>query len=188
MIKLYTVLVRKPCNYEQLLKEQRELITRFHTKPEEFKIETTIELSKEEFFDFKNDFLTDRDYIKDAEGIVLVKEKGTDDVKGLIVDAQGSSYARYVGIPVLECEIYKCPHCSKYFLEPPAISRTDNKLKICSECGQKEALELFAEYKKTEVFKKFIETSQITANVYNAKIVISVSGEDDIVIEPTKKL
>lgn len=188
MIKLYTVLVRKPCNYEQLLNDQKELITKFHAKPEEFKIETIIELSKDEFADFKNNLLDDRDFIKNVEGIFLVKEKGTENNKGLIVDAQGSSYARYVGIPVVECDIKKCPHCSKYYLEPSAISRMDNKLKICSECGQKEALELFAEYKKSQEFKKFIETSQITANIYNAKIVISVSGEDDIIIEPTKKL
>lgn len=188
MVKLYTVLVRKPCNYKQLFNDQKKLITEFHTKPEEFKIETIIELSKDEFTDFKNNLLDERDYIRDAEGIFLVKEKGTDDIKGLIVDAQGFSYARHVGIPVQECEIYRCPHCSKKFIEPPAISRKDNKTKICSECGQKEALERFQEYKKSQDFKKFIETSQMNANIYNAKIIISVSGEDDIVIEPTKKL
>lgn len=186
MIKLYTVLVRKPCNYEQLLNDQKELICKYHTKPEEFKIDTILELTKDEFTDFKNNLLDDRDYIKNTEGIFLVKEKGTENNKGLIVDAQGSSYARYVGIPVEEVEIKKCPHCSKYYLEPSAISRTDNKLKICSECGMKEALELFQEYKKSQDFKKFIENAQMTANIYNAKITVAVPGENDIVIEPTK--
>ena len=179
MIKLYTVLVRKPCNYEQLLKDEKELITKFHTKPEEFKIETVIELTKDEFTDFKNNLLDDRDYIKNTEGIFLVKEKGTENNKGLIVDAQGSSYARYVGIPVEEVEIKKCPHCSKYYLEPSAISRTDNKLKICSECGMKE-------YQKSQDVNTFIDNDTMTANIYNANITVSVPGSDEIVIEPTK--
>ena len=33
-----------------------------------------------------------------------------------------------------------CPHCGKTYYEPPALSRTDNKTLICSECGVHEAL------------------------------------------------
>lgn len=33
-----------------------------------------------------------------------------------------------------------CPRCHKDYNEPPAISRKDNKTRICSECGAKEAL------------------------------------------------
>lgn len=34
-----------------------------------------------------------------------------------------------------------CPICKKKIIGYPAISRKDNKTKICSECGVKEALE-----------------------------------------------
>jgi predicted RNA-binding Zn-ribbon protein involved in translation (DUF1610 family) len=183
MVKLYTVLVRKPCNYEQLLKDEKELITKYHTKPEEFKIETIIELSKEEFAEFKNNLLADRDYIENAEGIFLVKEKGTEDMKGLIVDAQGFSYARYVGIPVEEVKIKKCPHCSKYYLEPSAISRADNKTEICSDCGVKEALEAYGIDKG---MLDFLKNAQETSDKYKVKVVVSVSESNDIVIEPNK--
>ena len=40
----------------------------------------------------------------------------------------------------------KCPKCGKKIKGYPAISRTDNKTKICSECGIKEALESYIKY------------------------------------------
>lgn len=42
-----------------------------------------------------------------------------------------------------------CPLCHKPYSGYPAISRKDNKTKICSECGLKEALEIFAQNKKS---------------------------------------
>lgn len=33
-----------------------------------------------------------------------------------------------------------CPFCGKETTEYPALSRSDNKTKICSECGMKEAM------------------------------------------------
>lgn len=186
MVKIYSVLVRHPLNYNHVLERQKELIFKYHTKPEEFKIETIIELSKEEFVNFKNNLSIEYDFTKNEDGIILVKEKYTENNTGIVIDVQGSSNATFAGIPVEECDIKKCPHCSKYYIEPSAISRTDNKLKICSECGMKEALELFQEYKKSQDFKKFIENAKITANIYNAKITVAVPGENDIVIEPTK--
>lgn len=33
-----------------------------------------------------------------------------------------------------------CPRCGKRYCEPPAISRKDNSTKICSKCGNEEAL------------------------------------------------
>ncbi len=40
-----------------------------------------------------------------------------------------------------------CPNCGHEYEEHPAISRKDNKTKICSNCGVKEALEIFIKYK-----------------------------------------
>ena len=34
----------------------------------------------------------------------------------------------------------KCPICGRYYSEQPALSRKDNKTKICSMCGMKEAI------------------------------------------------
>lgn len=34
----------------------------------------------------------------------------------------------------------KCPKCGDYYMGAPAISRDDNKTKICSSCGRYEAL------------------------------------------------
>lgn len=34
-----------------------------------------------------------------------------------------------------------CPRCHKKYSDYPAISRMDNKIEICPQCGQLEALE-----------------------------------------------
>lgn len=34
----------------------------------------------------------------------------------------------------------KCPKCGDYYMGAPAISRGDNKTKICGSCGRYEAL------------------------------------------------
>lgn len=41
-----------------------------------------------------------------------------------------------------------CPICGKDYSGYPAISRKDNKTKICSACGTIEALKQFNDYKK----------------------------------------
>lgn len=43
-----------------------------------------------------------------------------------------------------------CPICHKRYNTPPAISRKDNKTKICSECGLKEAIYRFVNYSQNE--------------------------------------
>lgn len=43
-----------------------------------------------------------------------------------------------------------CPKCDGDFYDIPAISREDNKTKICPECGMKEAIEAFTKYKEKE--------------------------------------
>ena len=40
---------------------------------------------------------------------------------------------------------YKCPKCGKYYIGYPALSRKDNKTKICPSCGIKEAIYYFIE-------------------------------------------
>ena len=39
-----------------------------------------------------------------------------------------------------------CPICGKEYSDYPAISRADNKTKICPNCGRNEALEAFNKY------------------------------------------
>jgi len=41
-----------------------------------------------------------------------------------------------------------CPLCHKSYFGYPAISRKDNKTKICSECSLKEALQDFIKHNK----------------------------------------
>lgn len=41
-----------------------------------------------------------------------------------------------------------CPKCNKTYTDYPALSREDNKTKICPECGMKEAIEQFMKYNK----------------------------------------
>jgi len=35
----------------------------------------------------------------------------------------------------------QCPLCGKIYNDPPAISRKDSRIKICPDCGTREALE-----------------------------------------------
>ena len=38
-------------------------------------------------------------------------------------------------------QIQICPRCGKAYSEPAALSRMDNKMLICPDCGTREALE-----------------------------------------------
>ncbi len=38
---------------------------------------------------------------------------------------------------------HKCPKCGAYFNGYPALSRKDNRTKICPKCGVREAIETF---------------------------------------------
>ncbi len=38
-------------------------------------------------------------------------------------------------------ELRMCPLCGKTYIEPPALSRTDNETPICPDCGTRQALE-----------------------------------------------
>ena len=45
-----------------------------------------------------------------------------------------------------------CPKCGCPIYGHPAISRTDNKTEICSECGTLEAIETYLSYMSGERF------------------------------------
>ena len=182
-MKLKTIFVRKPLNYNQLLDDQKQLIRDLHTHVEEFDIESIVELSHEEFEDFKNNIYKDRDFVKKHDDIFLVKEKGTDNYSGLIVDAQGFDYPRFVGIPMQEVDIKKCPRCSNLYVDPSAISRKDNKTEICSACGVEEALEAFG---IDSEMLHFLKNAQKFSDKYNTKITIEMPNQKDIVLEPEK--
>ena len=49
----------------------------------------------------------------------------------------------------------ECPICNNFYNEPSAISRTDNKTEICSQCGTKQALEVFMKYEKKRKNEKY---------------------------------
>jgi len=144
-MKLITILIRKPMNYKDIIESEKVLIRQFNAQPEAIDISNTVELSHIQFEHFKNDLLKDRDFIKKQYGIFLVKEKGADDLDGIIVHACGFSYARYAGRPMKKDEYKKCPRCGIYYVGFPAISRKDNKTEICSNCGVSEAIEDFYE-------------------------------------------
>ena len=180
MIQLVTIMVRKPMNYEQLLHNQLEMASQFHTHPEKIKITTILEISHEEFIDFKNNLLAERNFIQEHDGIFLVKEKGADNYDGLIIDAQGFPYARYVGIPMKEMENKKCPRCHHYYIGHPALSRKDNKTEICPTCGVEESLEALGYYKD---FEEFLTMAHQIANKYHSQITITKSNHKKIVVK-----
>lgn len=55
---------------------------------------------------------------------------------------------RYRGPKGRWVETKVCPKCKQEYSGHPALSREDNKTKICSKCGQIEALEAFQGYLK----------------------------------------
>lgn len=51
-------------------------------------------------------------------------------------------------------EIRTCPICGESYEGYPALSREDNKTKICPRCGMREALEIASRYVKPFIEKK----------------------------------
>lgn len=179
MIQLVTIMVRKPMNYEQLLHDQLEMASQFHTHPEKIKITTILEISHEEFIDFKNNLLAERNFTQEHDDIFLVKEKGANNYDGLIIDAQGFPYARYVGIPMKEIEYKKCPRCHHYYIGHHALSRKDNKTEICPTCFVEESLEALGYYKD---FEEFLTMAHQIANKYHSQITITKSNHKKIIV------
>lgn len=181
-IKLTTILCRKSTDIHALKQDMKTLIRNFNTHPETLTINRIIPLSKEEFNDFKENLLKDREWLKDTAGeIILVKEIGTDDQSGIIIQTSGFEYARYSGLPMTEVDYKKCPKCGKLYTEHPAISRKDNKTEICSRCGTNEALEAAGfDYRIMEL----LDDLHTKADQYN--VTIEVKGEKamNLVIKP----
>lgn len=178
---LYTIMVRKAFTSKHLFSETKELITKFHTQPEKLKIYKTIELSHSDFELFKNNLLNDWDFIKELDQnefpIFLVKEIGSSDNSGIIVDPSGSAYARYSGLVIEEQEMFQCSNCGGKFIGHPAISRKDNKSPVCSQCGMAEAINDFA-------LASFLEDLQISSNTYDVKITVEKPNGKTFFISP----
>lgn len=45
-------------------------------------------------------------------------------------------------------QVRTCPKCGGEYTEHPALSRTDNETEICPDCGTREALEDWANWKE----------------------------------------
>ena len=167
-MKLTTILCRKSTDIHALKQDTKILMRNFNTQPEELTINRVIPLSEDEFNDFKENLLDNREWLKDTGGeILLVLEQGSEPEKGIIVQTSGFEYARYAGLPIQETDYKKCPRCGKLYTEHPAISRKDNKTEICSRCGTEEALEQAGfDYK----FIQLLDNLHNIANEYNVEI------------------
>ena len=73
---------------------------------------------------------------------------------------------------------WECPSCKKMVYQFPAISRKDNKTKICPACGAEEALNaLFSDlYKKKKVAAEAL--NDLFTELYKKKKV--AISEDDL--------
>ena len=182
-MKMISILVDHPKNYEYLSYEQKKKMCKCNVHPESFDIKTIIQISKSDFVELKSNLTAEHDYLKYNEGVFLVKEKGANDYEGLLIDTVGGSSPVYVGIPMKEVEFKKCPRCFHIYTEPPAISRKDNKTEICSQCGMEEALEAIGIDLETS---KLINDLHYKANDHNIKIIVKIPNKEDIVIEPDK--
>ena len=192
---LLTIMCRKSTDIHALEADMKTLMNQFHTQPEEVHVSRIVELSKEEFYDFKENLLEDRDWLQDKKvkgaRTILVKEENTSNQSGIIVQTSGYDYARYAGLPMQEVDYKKCPRCGKIYFEHPAISRSDNKTEICPACGTEEAL---IEAGFTPKFVQELERLQKTATDYNVRIEVKIPKYEEgkkttekIVINPEKK-
>ena len=184
-MEISTILVRKATTRDGIVEDTKELISRFGSKPKKVTIEKVIELTKEEFDEFKNNLLVDREFIKANKEYMyfLVKEKGTDDKKGIIVDTAGYDYPRYTGLFVEEARTFKCTRCERYFIGEPAISRKDNKSPVCSKCGMQEVIDDFNHRDVIEYCLKL----QDTANELDAEIIVKLPDGYERRVVPNNK-
>lgn len=181
-MKVKTVFVSKAVNYEGIVKDTKQLISKFGSKPAEIEIDKVIELTKEDFKLFKENLLEDMEFIKNSNNCryLFVKVEGSNDAKGIIVESEGYHYARYTGVPIQEEDIHKCSDCGKYFIGYSAISRKDNKSEVCSDCGTKEAIQGF---NNREVIE-FCLSLQERADELGVKITVKAKDGFEMIINP----
>lgn len=179
-MEMSTILVKKALDYDELFSGTKEIIRKFGGKIENVEIEKVIEMTKDEFNEFKKHLLKDQDFIVQNKEftIFLVKEKDTENEKGIIVDTQGFDYPRYVGLSIVEEKFHKCSRCGNYFIGEPAISRKDNKSEVCSSCGIEEALEEL-EHKDIIMFCKRL---QAEADKLGVDIIIKAKDEFERIV------
>lgn len=172
-LTLTTVMVRKPFDKKQIEDDTRMLLGRFGAVPEEVEIDAIVNLSKKNFEAFQDNLLADRDWLakRKAGEFILVKERGSRNETGIIVNTAGFGYARYSGLPMTETEFKHCPNCGQNYIGHPAISRKDNKTEICPKCGRAEALKQAG---FSENFINKVENLVETAGEYKIKIEVSV--------------
>ena len=179
-----TILARKAVNYEQLFDGTKKRIKTFIGKFEEIEIEKVIEMTKDEYEEFKSDLLKDRDFIKENKEITnfLVKEIGTPESTGIIVVTEGFDYPRYTGLTIKEENFHKCSRCGKYFIGEPAISRKDNQSEVCDACGLEEAMEDFGH----RVMLEFCRNLQDKANELGLEIIVRAEDGFERKVVPYK--
>lgn len=79
-------------------------------------------------------------------GLPVVRLSTTIDEAKMFSTAEEAEDA-YSEVSHVSFKIYPvCPICGEEYSEPPAISRKDNKSKICSKCGTGEALMDFIDH------------------------------------------
>ncbi len=105
-IRYRTILVRKAIDLNELIIRTKNKIEEANIFPKLIRLAKTIEITKEEFDELKDNLLKDNRVIKENKHLcvenkyLLIKEQDTIDEKGIIVDPQGFDYARYSGVIV----------------------------------------------------------------------------------------
>lgn len=103
-IRYSTILVRKATDLDEVKIRTKNKIEESKTTPKLIRLAKTIEVTKEEFNELKENLLKDNKIIEENKHLcvdykyLLIKEIDTIDEEGIIVDPQGFDYARYSGI------------------------------------------------------------------------------------------
>lgn len=95
----------------------------------------------------------------DNEHISKIEANVTESLENMLYDGYSIKKATYdtlvneVELLLSDIPYDECPLCGNSIGKYPALSRKDNKTRICSDCGTKEALEVLAEYTKERLEK-----------------------------------